>query len=111
MSETPAAPEGCFTFEAPDGSQRTLSPTIGTLTPGLVRRHREMDQASFNVMLFELLADDAALDAFDTMSWAQNKAMMLAFEEHIQEALTLAVGESVGSSNSSTSTRKRSSGS
>ena len=95
-----------FTFAGPDGTEHTLRPTLDELTPALVRRHRDMEQASFNMMLFELLADDAAIDAWDSTTWAQNRALMTAFEAHVVETLRVAVGESEGSSSSSTGTRK-----
>ena len=94
-----------FTFAGPDGTEHTLRPTLDELTPALVRRHRDMEQASFNMMLFELLADDAAIDAWDSTTWAQNRALMADFEAHTVRTL-VAVGESEGSSSSSTGTRK-----
>lgn len=95
-----------FTFAGPDGTEHTLRPTLDELTPALVRRHRDMEQASFNMMLFERLADQDALDAWDSTTWAQNRALMTAFEAHVVETLRVAVGESEGSSSSSTGTRK-----
>lgn len=95
-----------FTFAGPDGTEHTLRPTLDELTPALVRRHRDMEQASFNMMLFERLADQDALDAWDSTTWAQNRALMADFEAHTVRTLRVAVGESEGSSSSSTSTRK-----
>ena len=100
------APPDAFTFAGPDGTEHTLRPTLDELTPALVRRHRDMEQASFNMMLFELLADDAAIDAWDSTTWAQNRALMADFEAHTVRTLRVAVGESEGSSSSSTGTRK-----
>ena len=100
------APPDAFTFTGPDGVKHTLRPTLEELTPALVRQNRDMDQASFNMMLFERLADQDALDAWDSTTWAQNRALMADFEAHTVRTLRVAVGESEGSSSSSTSTRK-----
>lgn len=103
---TPDETTSEFTFTGPDGTEHTLAATLDTLTPGYMRRHRSMPGAEFNLMLFEALADDAALEAFDAMTWAENSAMMKEFEQHLQTVLGAAVGESGGSSSSSTSTKR-----
>ena len=95
-NQSDALPDA-FTFVGPDGVEHTLRPTLEELTPALVRQNRDMDQASFNMMLFERLADQDALDAWDSTTWAQNRALMADFEAHTVKTLRVAVGESEGS--------------
>ena len=64
-----------------------------------------MPSGQFNMMVFELLADEDALEAVDATSWAQNAQIMRDFDTHLQDTIKVAVGESGGSSSSSTSTR------
>ena len=79
-----------FSFEH-DGTTHTFAPTLGVLTPGFVRRHRD-NEADAVYTLIEALADPDALDALDTMSFKDNAAVMVAFRSHIDAVMGVALG-------------------
>jgi hypothetical protein len=84
--------EECFSFEA-HGKTWTLAPTKSVLNPGFVRRHRNAGEGDIFYTLIESLADGDTLEAFDTMSFAENAETIEAFGEHVRAVMGASLGE------------------
>lgn len=81
-----------FSFDA-DGVTYTLAPTKSVLNPGFVRRFRHAEEGDIFYTLIEKLADEDALEAFDTMSFADNAEVIKAFGKHVEAVMGADLGK------------------
>lgn len=81
-----------FTFEH-DGETYSFKPTKSVLTPGFVRKHRHSDGGDIVYTLIELLTDEDALDVLDNMSFEDNRAVIKAFDKHVEALMGADLGK------------------
>lgn len=87
------APAAAFTFTDDEGNEHTLADTAEKITPGFMRKHRESSAQAVLYDALELVADEAALDVLDNMSWKRNAKVLQEFDDYLSAFFGASLGE------------------
>lgn len=72
----------CFSFEH-DGETYTFKPTLESITPGFLRKHRNGTDLDVFFTIIELIADDKALAVLDNLSHKEFDQVSTDFFKHL----------------------------
>ena len=81
-----------FTFEA-GGDAYEVSGIAEAVTAGFIRRHRSDDPLEVTFALFEDVADEETLAAFDALPLSEGGQVLAKFDEYCEPILGVKLGE------------------